>query len=603
MLKSLKSKMIVVFGAYIFVALAVIVIIASRMIVNTAENFAITQGAPVVSTLSEHIDGDRFEAFLKVMDEEDPYYDELRLWMLDLKNKTGCKYLYTMAKFGNTYKYVVDGSCDPSDEENFSPLGTEEDLLSWGKSPIIAMEKGTQTHSGLEKQEDWGWTISTYQGIINSSGKSVGMVGCDFSVSEFVESMKVDLIKIFLIALAFLIVGCLVIWGMVRVFFGSLEKTSKAMESISMGEADLTARIPETGGTELENLSRSCNSVIASLGSLVGNLQKECTVLTESSLLTKEKMNSHIRYIDEAVSKVDSIGNGISEQSSDIEKISESVRVVENEIKRLRDRISEQSGAIDSSSVAVEAISSTIKALSSSVKSIAKTFDELVEESECGVQNQAEVDSQVMTIAEESKSLTLANQAIADIARQTNLLAMNAAIEAAHAGEAGKGFGVVADEIRILAETSSKQSREIKKVLATVTRSIDQIVETSATSTKSFHGVGQKIADMDGMMKDVQDGMVKGDSAIQNIHSTMQTVNSVAQAISEASNQMEKESQNLFDKIDVLQKVAKETLEHSNQISYAISEMKEASQETLDASEKNQEASEKVISMITGFKV
>ena len=67
MLKSLKSKMIVVFGAYIFVALAVIVIIASRMIVNTAENFAITQGAPVVSTLSEHIDGDRFEAFLKVM--------------------------------------------------------------------------------------------------------------------------------------------------------------------------------------------------------------------------------------------------------------------------------------------------------------------------------------------------------------------------------------------------------------------------------------------------------------------------------------------------------------------------------------------------------
>ena len=237
------------------------------------------------------------------------------------------------------------------------------------------------------------------------------------------------------------------------------------------------------------------------------------------------------------------------------------------------------------------------------VQYITREFDELVNESELGVKNQATVDSQVLTIADESKSLTLANQAIADIARQTNLLAMNAAIEAAHAGEAGKGFGVVADEIRILAETSSKQSREIKKVLATVTASISQIVDSSQTSTKSFQSVGSRIASMDNQMKEVQNGMNKEDQAVQNILTMVKTLNNAAGAITDASNQMENESQNLFNKIDLLQKVSKETMERSEQISFAISEMKDASQATLEATEKNQEAADKVISMITGFKV
>lgn len=603
MLKSLKSRIIIIFGVYIVFALASVTILSVQKINRTAETFATGQGAPIVSSVAKHIDGDKYEALSKSLDEDDPYYEELRLWMLDLRTKVDCQYLYTMSKIGNKYLYIVDGSCDPSDEDNFSALGDEEDISSWGDGPVIAMTEGIQTHSGIERQEDWGWTISTYQGIKNSAGRVVGMVGCDFDVGDFVENMKGEIIKISIIAFGILCIGAVIILLLIRIIFGSLEKTSRAMAEISKGEADLTARIPETGGKELENLSRNCNSVIERLNTLVANLQNETDVLTKTSSRTKEKMNDHIRQIDDAVIKVDSIGSGISEQSADIEQISESVRIVEKEIQHLRDKISEQNGAIEKSSTAVNEISDTIKSVNMNVQYITREFDELVNESELGVKNQATVDSQVLTIADESKNLTLANQAIADIARQTNLLAMNAAIEAAHAGEAGKGFGVVADEIRILAETSSKQSREIKKVLATVTASISQIVDSSQTSTKSFQSVGSRIASMDNQMKEVQNGMNKEDQAVQNILTMVKTLNNAAGAITDASNQMENESQNLFNKIDLLQKVSKETMERSEQISFAISEMKDASQATLEATEKNQEAADKVISMITGFKV
>lgn len=603
MFKSLKSRIIVIFGAFVFSSLALVTFLSSKTIIKTAETFATAQGVPVVSSLLSYIDGNQFEALTKVMSEDDPYYEQLRLYMLDLKIKSGCKYLYTMAKFGNTYKYVVDGSCDPSDEENFSPIGSEEDLESWGNAPIEALTEGSMTNSGLEKQENWGWTISTYQGIKNSSGKVVGMIGCDFDLGNFVENMKNDIIRISIISLVLLAIGCFIIWLLTRMIFGSIDKTAKAMGTISRGEADLTSRIPETGGLELEMLSQNCNNVIASLNKLVANLQKESGVLTQSSSHVKDEMNNHIRQIDDTVSKVDSINEGINEQFSDIETIANSVRAVETEIHTLRNRLSEQNDAISKSSAAIEQISDTIKSVNQNVNKINTKFDDLVQESEYGLKNQAIVDSQVQTIVEESKNLTMANQAIADISKQTNLLAMNAAIEAAHAGEAGKGFGVVADEIRVLAETSAKQSKEIKKLLATVTESIEQIVHSSQTSTQSFHGLGEKITSMDSLIKDVQDGMSKEDCAVQNILSMVSTLNAAAGAITAASNQMENESLSLFSKIDGLQKLSKQTMEHSSQVSSTISMMKEASKSTLEATEKNQEATEKVISMITGFKV
>ncbi len=603
MFKSLKVRFMVIFGAFILVSLTIVTILSARQISDLAITFAASQGAPIVQKVASHINGDDFEAFTRRMDDSDDYYEETRLWMLDLKQATGCQFLYTMAKIGNTYQYVIDGSCDPSDEENFSACGDEEDLESWGEAPLTTFRTGELTHSDFEQQEGWGWIISNYIGIKNSSGRVVGMIGCDFSAGDILHSMQSEITKIAVISLMLLIIGCITIWVVSNLMFQAMQKISDSMEAISTGKADLTSAIPEEGGTELEALAKNCNSVISSLGRLIKNLQEESSVLQTTGNQLYEKMNSHIGQIDLTVANVNTIADEIDSQTDKIGQVATSVRNVDTQISGVSGKMKDQQDAIQQASSAIEQISSNIESVTQTVEKISREYDVLVKESETGRSNQEKVSHQVTQISEQSKNLNMANQAIAAIAAQTNLLAMNAAIEAAHAGEAGKGFGVVADEIRKLAETSSKQSGEIKNLLGGITVAIDEIVQSSNISVQSFTTVGSRILNMDNLMKEVKNGMDEETHAVGDILNTVRTVNSTTNAITDASNEVKSESSRLFQQINELQSIAQQTHERSTQVSSSIAEMKDTAQTAVDASQQNREAAASVIELVQGFKV
>ncbi|MEE1213053.1 MAG: methyl-accepting chemotaxis protein [Treponema sp.] len=603
MLNSLKTRFIFISGIFILLSLGIVTLIASNQLINIAITFAASQGDPIVQKVANHINGDEFERFTKSMDTEDEYYDSVRLWMLDLKQATGCRFLYTLAKIGNEYQYVIDGSCDPSDEENFSACGDSEDLESWGEAPLKALRTGELTHSNFEQQEGWGWIISSYVGIKNSKGKVVGMVGCDFGAGDIVHKMKSEIFRIILISIILIAIASATIWIFSNYMFNSMSKISEQMEEIASGKADLTTRIQERGGLELENLAKSCNNVISSLANLIRNLQAQSDVLHTTGNQLYEKMNSHIGQIDLTVANVNTIAEEINLQTSKITEVADSVGRVDSQISGLSSRMTEQQEAIQQSSTAIEEISSNIESVTKSVKKITAEYGVLVNETETGKSNQEKVAKQVSQISEQSKNLNMANQAIASIAAQTNLLAMNAAIEAAHAGEAGKGFGVVADEIRKLAETSSKQSGEIKNLLEGITESIDEIVLSSNNSAKSFSSVESQILNMNKHMQEVQSGMEEEMIAVGEILNTVKTVNTTTDAITKASGEMKTESSSLFQNIEELKKIAVATHERSNNVSASISEMKDTAQTAVDASQLNLDSAASVIEMVKGFTV
>lgn len=599
---SLRSRFIIFFGLFILISCTVLGVFSALSIINTGVALSTEQGYPVVEKAATVIDGDEFERFSKTLDENDPFYESTRLALLDIKKTVNCQYLYTMQRINGTlFRYVIDGSCDPSDEENFSPCGTEEDIADYGSAPLEVMETGGVACSGLEKQEEWGYVISTYKAIKNSKGQVVGMIGIDFNVGTILSMLKRRISHIIIISLICLVVGILLIIVFTSQIFGTMKVISSAMEDIANGKADLTHKIPEHGKNELSTLAKNCNGVIGSLNNLVIKLQGETGILNETGTELSSKMGNHIGALTTAANNVSEIAQNISDQALQVEHITNGMESVENEIQNLDRKLAEQAEAIEHSSTAIEQISANIRAVDRNVNIIIEEYGTLVKEAEDGQRQQSSVTSQIDSIAQQSEHLMTANSAISAIAKQTNLLAMNAAIEAAHAGEAGKGFAVVAGEIRALAETSAKQSDSISSLLSNITDSIGGIVNSSNKSSQTFASVGERITKLEQLIREVQSGMDEERNGADNILSTMATLKGTTKDITSSSGQMKDESQKVFSGIQNLKNLADTTYQKSSRVNENMDEMRNTAEAAVSASDRSLDATSKVSDMINGF--
>ena len=599
---SLRTRFIVVFGLFILLSSTVMGFFSAVSIINTGVALCREQGVPIAQKANEVLDGDKFEALCKNPSVNDPYYEEARLKLLAIKETINCQYLYTMTPVGgNIFRYIIDGSCDPSDEEHFSPLGTEEDIEDYGEGPLKAMADGNIHSSGLEHQAEWGYTISSYGGIKNSKGQVIGFIGCDFNVDDILTMLRKRIINIAIVSIIILALGILLIILFTADIFGTMKSISGAMENIASGKADLTFRIPQKGKNELSNLAANCNAVITSLNNLVSQLQGETGILNETGNELSTKMENHVGVLDATAAQISEISDHITEQTSKVESITNGMQSVEAEIDSLEKKLSMQSQAISQSSSVIEEITANIRSVDQNVSEILMEYKKLVAEADEGQQQQKSVTTQIGNIEQQSDNLMNANAAIASIAKQTNLLAMNAAIEASHAGEAGKGFAVVAAEIRTLAETSARQSDSISHLLQDIRESITGIVDSSKKSAANFASVSEKIMRLEQLISEVQGGMNEERIGAENILNAMVTLEGTTKDINQASAHMKGESAQVFEDIQMLKELAEKTHSKSSDVTTQMSEMKETASAAANASDRNLSATSKVSDMINGF--
>jgi methyl-accepting chemotaxis protein len=185
-----------------------------------------------------------------------------------------------------------------------------------------------------------------------------------------------------------------------------------------------------------------------------------------------------------------------------------------------------------------EALRSMVAQVKSDTDDLAHLGGDLLSSAQDGYARQKQVQDAIVTISRQSETLLEANSSIAEIAAQTNLLAMNAAIEAAHAGEAGRGFSVVADEIRKLAVNSSSESKRIGAELQEIQRSITLVVSATHESSRSYHTILGQVEQTQGLVSQLKGAIEDETSGSQRILGALASMNSISAQVKQGSAEM-----------------------------------------------------------------
>jgi len=216
---------------------------------------------------------------------------------------------------------------------------------------------------------------------------------------------------------------------------------------------------------------------------------------------------------------------------------------IQTMMEQLNGNVSKQAVAVTQSAAAIEEMVANIQSVTSALTKNADHVKELQSASMVGNQGINEVVTDIRGIATESESLLGINSVMANIASQTNLLSMNAAIEAAHAGESGRGFAVVADEIRKLAESSSKQSKTIGTVLKTIKTSIDKITKSAENVLNRFDTIDDGIKTVAEQERGVLNAMEEQKQGSEQVLQAIGQVSDITQRVKDDAQQMVKRQQ------------------------------------------------------------
>lgn len=422
-------------------------------------------------------------------------------------------------------------------------------------------------------------------------------------ISEFMAENVTNLIKTFIIiALCQLIIAIALGVLIARNITRPINHVIAALKNIAQGEGDLTIELPASGKDETSVLSSYFNQTILKLKNSIQKVGADSREMESVGSDLESNMMSVSEVVSNITAGIEDLKKRFVEQE---ESVSGTAAAIEHIIKTLRgldESIGQQAAMITESSTSFDKMSHSINTVGENVVETREAIRNLSAATNDGRETLAKANEVSQRISDASGDLIEAGAVIENIASQTNLLAMNAAIEAAHAGEAGKGFAVVASEIRKLAEESSAQGKKISITLKNLSAEIKALADSASGAVEKFNIISGYSKGLSGSIEGVVQAMDEQEENGKIIWGIINDVTGVTNEVKSGSGEMLADGEKVVSatkRLDDLTRILRENIEN---IASQTELINEAAQESLEIAVKNKQSIDGLVLEVGKFK-